>query len=328
MKTSRFLCVGFCGVTLALAASVSGGAFAAGFPDHPIKLVVPFPAGGTPDILGRVLSEAVGKNLDQSVIVENRSGAAGNIGAQYVARSKPDGYTLLVCSFSCNVAQWIYKPSPFDPLKDLDSVIMLGTVPSVLVVGPSVKFRSLAELVTFAKSHPGKLNSASSGVGSSPHLATALFNQTAGIQLTHVPYKGSAPAGADVLGGQVDMLFDNLPASLPNIRSGRLHALAVATTKRVAAIPEVPTFIESGYPTFSITPWFGVLAAANTPPEVIDRLNRAFNAALTQPALAERITQLGVDIVGGTPSKLVKFMSEDTMRWKDVVQKSGIHVEE
>jgi tripartite-type tricarboxylate transporter receptor subunit TctC len=317
-----------CGAAaLAICTSMSGTAQAT-YPDKPIKLVVPFPAGGTPDILARLMSEVLGKDLSQTIIVENRPGAAGNIGAQYVARSKPDGYTLLVCTFSCNVAQWIYKPSPFDPLKDLDPVIMLGTVPSVLVVGPSVKFKSVAELVTYAKRHPAKLNSASSGVGSSPHLATALFNQTAGIELVHVPYKGSSQAGADLLSGQVDMLFDNLPASLPNIRSGRLHALGVASAKRSAAVPEVPTFIEAGYPNFLITPWFGVLAPANTPPEIVERLNRSFNTALTAPALRERISQLGVDIAGGTRATLVKFIGEDTLRWKDVVQKSGIHVEE
>jgi tripartite-type tricarboxylate transporter receptor subunit TctC len=236
----------WCGAAaLAICASMSATAQAA-YPDRPVKLVVPFPAGGTPDILARLMSEVIGKDLGQTVIVENRPGAAGNIGAQYVARSQPDGYTLLVCTFSCNVAQWIYKPSPFDPLKDLDPIIMLGTVPSVLVVGPSVKFKSVAELVTYAKSHPGKL----------------------------------------------------------------------------------PTFIEAGYPNFLITPWFGVLAPANTPPEIVERLNRSFNAALAAPALRERISQLGVDIAGGTRATLVKFISEDTLRWKDVVQKSGIHVEE
>jgi len=302
-------------------------ASAAEFPDRPVSIVVPFPAGGTPDILARVLGEAVGKRLGQPVVVDNRGGAGGNIGAQAVARAKPDGQTLLMCAFGCSVAPLIYKPAPYDIKKDFAPVAMLATVPSVLVVNPKVPAKSVGELLAYARANPGKLNSASSGVGTSAHLATELLRAQTGVDLTHVPYKGAGQVATDLLGGQVDMYFDNLPASLPSIKSGKLRALAVASEKRSPSVPDVPTFAEAGVPNFVITPWFGLLAPAGTPEPVLQRLNAAFNDALKDPAVAERMTQLGVVTAAGSRAALADFIAGETVKWKAIIEKRGIRAE-
>jgi tripartite-type tricarboxylate transporter receptor subunit TctC len=299
----------------------------AAFPDKPVTLVVPYPAGGTPDILARVLSEHLSKRFGQTLVVENRVGASGNIGAQAVARADATGYTLLMCAFGCAVAPSLYKPAPYDVVKDFSPVAMVGTVPSVLVVNPSVPARNVAELLAYAKKNPGKLNSASSGVGTSAHLATELLNTKAGIQLTHIPYKGAGQVAADLLGGQVDMYFDNLPASLASIRAGKLRALAVASERRSPSIPDVPTFAEAGVADFLITPWFGVMAPAGTPKAVIQTLNEAFVAALNTPAVRDRMQQLGVDVAAGTPEALGTFIAGEDKKWKTIIQANGIRVE-
>ena len=300
---------------------------AADFPTKPITLVVPFPPGGTPDILARVLSDTLSKSLGQTLVVENRVGASGNIGAQMVARSEPDGYTLLMCAFGCTVAPALYTPSPYDIVKDFAPITMLGTVPSVLVVNPRVPAKNLQEFLAYAKAHPGKLNSASSGIGGSAHLGTELLRSKAGVDVAHIPYKGAGQVAADLLGGQVDMYFDNLPASLASIRSGKLRALAVASEKRSPSIPDVPTFAEAGVPDFLITPWFGIMAPAKTPVAVLDRLNQAFVAALKSPAVVSRMEQLGVDIAPGTRQELGKFIVSENAKWKAIIQANNIRAE-
>ena len=302
-------------------------AVAADFPDRPVSIVVPFPAGGTPDILARVLGEAVGKRLGQPVVVDNRAGAGGNIGAQAVMRAKPDGHTLLMCAFGCSVAPLIYKPAPYDIKKDFAPVAMLATVPSVLVVNPKVPAKSLGELLTYARANPGKLNSASSGVGTSAHLATELLRAQVGVDLTHVPYKGAGQVASDLLGGQVDMYFDNLPASLPSIKAGKLRALAVASEKRSPSIPDVPTFAEAGVKNFIITPWFGLLAPAGTPEAALQRLNLAFNEALKDPAVAQRMVELGVLTAPDSRAALSEFIASESSKWKTIIETRGIRVE-
>lgn len=297
------------------------------FPSRPITLVVPFPAGGTPDILARILSESLAKRLGQPLIVENRAGASGNIGAQAVARAKPDGYTLLMCAFGCSVAPALYTPAPYNAVKDFAPVSMVGTVPSVLVVNPKVPFQDVSGMIAFAKANPGKLNSASSGIGTSAHLATELLNTEAGISLTHVPYKGAGQVAADLLGGQVDMYFDNLPASLANIRSGKLRALAVASRERSSSIPDVPTFAQAGLPDFVITPWFGIMAPAGTPEPVLTQLNAAFVAALTSPDVGERMEQLGVQTAAGSRQELGDFVAAETARWKTIIEANRIQAQ-
>lgn len=297
------------------------------FPSKPVKLVVPFPAGGTPDILSRLIGAHMAKTLGQPVIVENRGGAGGNIGAQVVAKSQADGYTLLVCAFSCAVSPSLYTPVPFDLGRDFAPIAMLGTVPSVLVVNPKVPAQNLKEFLAYAKSNPNKLNAASSGVGGSAHLALELLRNRTGTEITHVPYKGAGQVGADLLGGQVDMYFDNLPASLPSIRAGKLRALAVASKTRAAAAPDVPTFTEAGVPDFLITPWFGVLAPASTPAATVTTLNKAINAALKDPVLSKRLDEMGLVTAPGTPEALGRFLIEETRTWADVISKNNIKPE-
>jgi len=311
----------------ALALGALQPAAAADFPARPITLVVPFPAGGTPDILARILSENLARRLGQPLIVENRAGAGGNIGAQAVARAAPDGYTLLMCAFGCTVAPSLYQPAPYDIVKDFAPVAMIGTVPSVLVVNPQVPAKTLPELLAYARANPGKLNSASSGVGGSAHLATELLKQRAGIDLAHIPYKGAGQVAADLLGGQVDMYFDNLPASLANIRAGKLRALAVASRQRAPAIPDVPTFAESGVPDFLITPWFGVMAPARTPDATLAALHDAFTDALAAPEVAAKMRELGVETAAGSRQALGEFVTAETARWKNVIQANHIKAE-
>lgn len=312
---------------LAVLACAPAMAQGAGYPDKPIRFVVPFPAGGTPDILSRIIGEQIGKSLGQPVIVDNRAGAGGNIGAQAVAKSPADGYTVLVCAFSCAVSPSLYSPPPYKLSRDFEPVAMLGTVPSVLVVNPNVPAATLPELVAYAKAHPDKLNAASSGVGGSAHLALFLLRNRAGVEIAHIPYKGAGQVAGDLLGGQVDMYFDNLPASLQSIRAGKLRALAVASKTRAAAIPDVPTFTEVGYKDFLVTPWFGVLAPAGTPASVVTTLNGAINAALKDPAVGKRLEELGVVTAPGTPADLKRFLANESKMWAEVIRKNKIKPE-
>lgn len=316
-----------CAALAALTAFVCVPAMAQTFPSKPIRFVVPFPAGGTPDILSRLVGEHVGKSLGQPVLIDNRAGAGGNIGAQAVAKSPADGYTVLVCAFSCAVSPSLYTPAPFDLARDFEPVAMLGTVPSVLVVSPGVPAKTLPELLAYAKSNPNKLNAASSGVGGSAHLALVLLRNRAGVEIAHVPYKGAGQVAGDLLGGQVDMYFDNLPASLQSIRAGKLRALAVASKTRAAPIPDVPTFAEAGLKDFVVTPWFGVLAPAGTPAGVVDSLSRAINAALLNPALAKRLDELGLVAAPGTPAAFQRFLSDESKAWAEVIRKNHIKPE-
>ena len=327
MALPRFLRQLSCAALASLLALAALPAAAQNYPAKPIRLVVPFPPGGTPDILSRIIGEHVGKSLGQPVLIENRAGAGGNIGAQSAAKSPADGYTLLVCAFSCAVSPSLYTPAPFDLARDFEPVALLGTVPSVLVVHPGVPARSLKELIAYAKAHPDKLNAASSGVGGSAHLALVLLRNRAHIDIAHVPYKGAGQVAADLLGGQVDMYFDNLPASLQSIRAGKLRALAVASKARAAAVPDVPTFAEAGLPDFLITPWFGVLAPAGTPAGPIKTLNQAINQALQDPALGRRLEELGLVAAPGTPAALKRFLAAETSSWAEVIRKNAIKPE-
>ncbi|UHL66021.1 tripartite tricarboxylate transporter substrate binding protein [Paralcaligenes sp. KSB-10] len=297
---------------------------AGSYPDRTITLVVPFPAGGTPDIIARVLGQRVGAQLKQTVIVDNKGGAGGNIGVQYVSRAKPDGYTLVMCAYSCAVAQSLYKPAPYNISTQFAPIVMVGTVPSVLVVNPKVPAKTVQELVAYAKANPNKLNAASSGIGGSAHLALELLKREAGVQIAHIPYKGAGQVAGDLLGGQVDMYFDNLPASLPSIKAGRLNALAVASKERSSAIPDVPTFAEAGLPNMVVTPWFGILAPAGTPQPVVEQLNTAFNKALVDPEVQKRLKDLGVGIAGGAPAVLADFLGTETQKLADLIAQNHI----
>lgn len=314
-------------VATALVASALtiGAAQAASFPTRTITIIVPFPAGGTPDILARIMGEKVSAQLKQPVVVENRAGAGGSIGIQAAARSKNDGYTLVMCAYGCAVAPSLYKPAPYNIETQFTPVVMVGTVPSVLVTNPkNVPATTVQDFVSYAKSHPGKINAASSGIGGSAHIGIEMLKREAGIEIAHIPYKGAGQVAGDLLGGQVDMYFDNLPASLASIKAGRLNALAVASKERSAAIPDVPTFAEAGYPDLLITPWFGLLAPAGTSADHISTLNTAFNAAFKDPDIQKKFTDVGVEIAGGTSQALADFITSETSKIATLIKENNI----
>ena len=316
-------------LSLAVAAALMTplAAVAEKFPEKPVTIVVPFPAGGTPDIIARVLADKARAALGQSVVVENKGGAGGNIGVQYVGRSKADGYTVVMCAYSCAVAPSLYKPAPYSISSDFTPIMMIGTVPSVLVVNPQVPAKTVKEFIDYAKANPNKLNAASSGIGGSAHLALELLKREAGVDIAHIPYKGAGQVAGDLLGGQVDMYFDNLPASLASIKEGRLTAIAVAGKERAAAIPNTPTFAEEGYPNMLINPWFGLLAPAGTPPAAVEKLNAAFNRALQDVEVQARLDRLGVDLAGGSPAALAEFLDTETKSLAQLIKENDIAAE-
>lgn len=315
-------------IGLGMACSVVCSVSVAGsYPQRPISLVVPYVAGGSTDVFARALAEAASKTLGQPITIDNRTGAGGNIGTQLVKRATPDGYTLLMCSFGCAVAPALYTPAPFDIVRDFEPVAMLGTVPSLLVVSPSVPAKNLQELVAYAKANPGKLMAGSAGVGSSPHMALELFKAKAGVDVTHVPYKGVAAIAVDLVAGRVSMLFDNLTTAQANVKAGKLRALAVASEKRIPALPDVPTFAEAGLPGFTVTPWFGIMAPAGTPTAVLDKLNAAFLAALADPNVVPRTQMLGIEAGPGSRSELARFVSQERDKWTSIIKANGIRAD-
>ncbi len=298
------------------------------YPARPVRLVVPFPAGGTTDLLARAVAQKLSEAWGQSVLVDNRPGAAGNIGAELVAKSAPDGYTLLMGTVGTHaINPSLYAKLPFDHVKDFAPVILVAGVPNVLVVNPALPAQSVAELVAYAKANPGKLNFASSGSGTSIHLSGELFRVLTGVQMTHVPYKGSAPALTDLLGGQVQLMFDNLPSSLAFIKGNRLRALAVTSTVRSTALPDVPTMVEAGVPNFAASSWFGVLAPAGTPREVVARINGEVAKWLVTPEARDKLSAQGAIAAGGSPDDFARHIGLETAKWAKVVKESGAKVE-
>jgi tripartite-type tricarboxylate transporter receptor subunit TctC len=298
------------------------------YPTKPIRLVVPFPAGGATDIFAREVAKHLTETWGQSVVVDNRPGAGGNIGSELVAKAPPDGYTLemgTVGTHAINAS--LYSKMPYDHVKDFVPVILVAGVPNVLVVNPSVPVNSVQELIAYAKANPGKLNFASSGSGTSIHLSGELFKVMAGVQMTHVPYKGSAPALQDLLGGQVQLMFDNLPPSLPQIKAGKLRALAVTSATRAPALPDTPTVAESGLPGFEASSWFGVLAPAGTSPAIVAKLNAEIAKWLASPEAKEKLAAVGANIGGGTPEDFARHIQSETAKWAKVVKESGAKVD-
>jgi len=298
------------------------------FPTKPVRLVVPFPAGGTTDILARAAAQKLSETLGQQVIVDNRPGAGGNIGAELVAKAPADGYTLLMGTVGTHaINPSLYAKMPYDHVKDFAPVILVAGVPNVLVVNPDLPFKTVADVVAYAKANPGKLNFASSGSGTSIHLSGELFKVMAGVQMTHVPYKGSAPALTDVIGGQVQLMFDNLPSALPQIKGGKLRAVAVTSTTRAAALPDVPTVAESGLPGFESSSWFGILAPAGTPKDIIAKINTDVQKWLSTPEAKEKLLGQGAIAAGGSPDDFAKHIQAETAKWAKVVKESGAKVD-
>ena len=300
----------------------------AAWPSKPIRIVVPFPPGGTTDILARAAAQKMAEAWKEQAVIDNRPGAGGNIGAELVARSPADGYTLLMGTVGTHaINASLYAKMPYDHVKDFAPVILVAAVPNVLVVHPSLPVHSVAELIAYAKANPGKLNFASSGSGTSIHLAGELFKVMAGVQMTHVPYKGSAPAIADLVGGQVQLMFDNLPSALAQIKAGKLRALAVTSAQRAAALPDAPTIAESGLPGYEASSWFGLLAPAGTPADVVAKINGEIARWLASPEAKEKLSSQGAIAAGGTPEDFARHIAAETAKWQRVVRESGAKVE-
>jgi len=304
----------------------------AAWPTKPVRIVVPFAAGGTTDILARALAPELGKAFGQTFIVDNKPGAGGNLGADAIAKSAPDGYNLLmgtVGTHAINAA--LYPKMPFDPVRDFTPVSLVAGVPNVLVMNPAKAeanhINSVADLIRYAKANPGKLNMASSGNGTSIHLSGELFKSMTGTFMLHFPYRGSGPALLDLIGGTMDLMFDNLPSALPQIKAGKLKALAVTSATRSAAVPDLPTIAEAGVKGFEASSWFGLLAPAGTPADIVNRIQQETAKALQSPALKERLLSQGAIPSGNTPAEFTKFIAAETAKWAQVVKTSGAKVD-
>jgi len=295
----------------------------------PISYVVPFTVGGSTDVVGRLLAQKLGERLQQSVVVENKPGAAGAIGATYVAKAPADGYTLFGGTISTHaINASLYKNLRYDPVKDFEPVSLVATLPNVLLVDPNLGVNSVAELIELLKREPAKRTFASSGPGTSTHLAGELFADTIGVPLTHVPYKGTPPAMVDVSSGAVTFMFDQMTAALPLLQNGRLKLLAVTTPKRIALAPDTPTMEEAGVPGFQMASWQAVYAPKGTPKAVVDRLSQEISAILKEPDVQEKLGKtMGMELVGSTPEALRDLMASEIPRWAEVVEKSGATVD-
>jgi tripartite-type tricarboxylate transporter receptor subunit TctC len=306
-----------------LASTIGTGAQAQSYPDHPITLVVPYAAGGGNDVLARLVAERMSKSVGQQIVIENRGGAGGTIATRQVAKSAPDGYTLLIATSSLAINPSLYPNIGYDPRKDFAPVGLIASSSNVVLLHPSVPASSIAELIALAKASPGKLNFASTGSGSSVHLAAELFASMAGIKLTHVPYRGSAPALTDLLGGHVDIMFGTLPPSVGLVRQGKLRALAVTGPQRSIALPELPTVAEAGLAGYEAVLHYGLVAAAGTPRPIIDKLNTALRAALAEEALQQRLAVEGAEPLPSTPEEYAADIDREEIKWSKIVQESG-----
>lgn len=305
------------------------GVSAQSYPSRPIRVVVPYPPGGPLDIMARAIGQKLTEAWSQPVVVDNRAGAGGNIGAELVAKSPADGYTLLMGAVATHaINPTLYGKLAYDPVKDFEPVALVAQVPNILVVNPSVPARSVKELIEVARARPGYLNFGSGSTGSTGHLAGELFNAMAGVQMVHIPYKGGAPAMADLLAGQVQLMFDNLANALPNVKAGRLRALAVTTLARSPAMPDLPTIAESGLPGFDLTTWFGLMVPAGTPPEIVIKLNAGIVRALNAKDMRERLEKMGAEPpADNTPEHFAAFIRAEAAKYAKVVKESGARVE-
>lgn len=313
-------------ITLAAAMSAAG-AMAQAWPNRPITLVVPFPAGGTTDVLARALGERLQQSLGQPVVIESRPGAGATIGADHVAKAKPDGYTLLVGAVHHTIATSVYKKLPYDFQKDLAPITTIAMVPNVLVVNAATPVRNVGELVALAKSDPSKANFGSNGNGTAQHLIGTQFQNNTGVRLTHIAYKGSGPLATDLLGGQIMMSFDTITPVLPHIKAGKLRPLAVTTSTRSPALPDVPTLEEAGLKGFNIGTWFGVLAPAATPKDITARLNAEMVKIIKSAEFRQRMADIGADPIGDTQEQMTQTIKNETEKFGKLVKEANVVIE-
>jgi tripartite-type tricarboxylate transporter receptor subunit TctC len=314
--------------TLALAATMaSGAAMAQAWPSKPISLIVPFPAGGTTDVLARALAEKLQQSLGQPVIVESKPGAGATLGADFVVKAKPDGYTLLVGAVHHTIASSVYKKLPYDFQKDLAPITTIALVPNVLVVNAATPVKNVAELVALLKSQAGKHNYGSNGNGTAQHLIGTQFENMTGTEFAHVPYKGSGPLATDLLGGQITMSFDTVTPVLPHIKAGKLRPLAVTTAKRSSALPDVPTLDEAGLKGFNIGTWFGVLAPAATPRDIVTRLNTEMVKIIQSPEFRKRMGEIGAEPIGDSTDQMAAQIKSETEKFSKLVKDAKVVIE-
>ncbi|AZS80343.1 tripartite tricarboxylate transporter substrate binding protein [Achromobacter spanius] len=316
----------------AIALTLPAAQAQADYPERDVKIIVPFPAGGTTDIAARVVAAELGKTWNKPVVVDNKAGAGGNVGTAEAARATADGYTLLMGTVSTHaINQSVYSKLPYDPVKDFVPVTLVIPVPNILEVNPKFAdkhgIRTVADLIKYLKANPDSVNMASTGNGTSTHLSGELFQTMTGTRMTHVPYKGSSPALTDVMGGSADLIFDNLPSSMGYIKGGKLRPLAVTTAARSPALPDVPTMAEAGVKGYEASSWFGLLAPAGTPPAIVEKIQRDVAAALQQAPVRAQLQAQGATPSGNTPAQFKQFMAQETAKWAKVVQASGAKVD-
>jgi len=313
------------GVALASLAAPWSAA-AADFPTRPLRMIVPYAPGGNADIMARLVGQRLAENLGQQVVIDNRAGASGIIGTELAVKAPPDGYTLLTVPITYAVTPSVFPKMPYDAEKDLAPVALVAAAPFILVVHPTLPVKTVKDLIALAKSRPGQINYASASAGGMPHLAGELFNIMAGVKLTHIPYKGAAPATIDLLAGQVSLMFNNMLSAMPHVKSGKLRAVAVTSAKRSSAVPELPTVAET-IPGFEASGWYGAFAPAATPREIIAKLNGEINRLMRQPDVAQRLAGDGVEAVTMTPAEFGTYLHSEIVKWGKVVKISGATVD-
>ena len=322
MRTRRFRGL----ISICAAMLLASNASAQAYPSKTVRLIDGFSPGGSTDIVGRLIAQKLADSFGQPVVVENRPGATGTVAAEMVAKSAPDGHVMLIVPLTFTVSPSLYK-LPYDPVKDLAPVTLVASAPLMLVVHPSVPVKSVAELIAYAKANPGKLHFGSGGVGSTPHLAGEMLKSMAGIEATHVPYKGGGPALADLASGQIQFMVENIPSTAPYVTSGRLRALAVTDLKRSPVLPDVPTLDESGLKGYQIVGWNGLFLPAGTPPAIVDKLHAEVAKALAASDVKERLAAMGFQGVGDTPQHFAAFVQAEIAKWAKVVKDANIKVE-